>query len=41
MFILIGLLVKLLILPFKLIFELIELLAHAGHRSRRRGRRHR
>jgi hypothetical protein len=38
-FTLIGLSIKLLMLPFKLIFELMELLAHAQHRNRRR--RHR
>jgi hypothetical protein len=38
-FALVGLFVKLLMLPFKLIFELIELLAHAQHRNHRRRRR--
>lgn len=36
MFVLIELFVKLLILPFKLVWELIELLAHGSHRSHRR-----
>ena len=38
---LIWLFIKLIMLPFKLMFELIELLGHSGHRSRRRRRRRR
>lgn len=41
MFMLVSLFVKLLLLPFKLVWELIEALSHTSHRKHHRRRPHR